>query len=101
MKTKLIVLASLLVVSFAIAVLALNASTWLSVGFWQGIEQRVAKVIAPATVEAQTHQTIWCNPANTGAEDGLTKATGYKICQPLKILYHFLFSDKERFLINC
>ncbi|MDD5433448.1 MAG: hypothetical protein PHE77_02190, partial [Candidatus Pacebacteria bacterium] len=58
-KLKLIVLLPLLVVLAGIG-LFLN---------WQGIEIAKAQV-AP--------KTIWCNPANTGAEDGLTKATGYK-----------------------
>lgn len=58
MKTKLLVLVSLLVVSIGVFVF-LN---------WPGTGQ---------VAEAQEHKTIWCNPANTGTQDGLTKATGY------------------------
>ena len=32
-------------------------------------------VIFPHVVSAST---IWCNPANSGSEDGLNKSTGYK-----------------------
>lgn len=49
----------------------------LIVGIGSCILQSKLGVKEAEIVQAQAPQTIWCNPANTGAEDGLTKATGY------------------------